>query len=151
MLVLANTAASIVQASTEAQQREDRKAATADFRGRSGAKITLDGVETEVVAYWSSDRTKVVVQLRSYFDRNARYLRIDAGEQTVSTESKNGWYPGSPEVSVVVTDPLADVTVRVAVGGRAWKKGARPPSMTVRLSPTSPNDGASGARLPSDM
>ncbi|MFF9345337.1 hypothetical protein ACF1CG_36960 [Streptomyces sp. NPDC014773] len=150
---LALTAATIVQATTEAQQREDRKAVADHYRGRSGAKVTLDGVGVDVVAQWSSDRTNVVVQLRSYFDRNAKYLRIDAGTgQTVSSEAKDGWYPKSPELRIPVTDPLADVTVRVAVGGRDWKAGSRALSQEVRLSPDGiAYDVATGDRLPSDL
>ncbi|MZE50719.1 hypothetical protein GTY86_05170 [Streptomyces sp. SID5770] len=151
VLALALTAASIIQATTEAKQREQRAAVAADYRGRSGAKIPLDGVQAEVVAQWSTDRTSVTVQLRSYFDKNARYLRIEADEQVASTESVNGWYPKSPKVTVPVVDPLADVTVQVAVGGRDWQAGDAAPSLTVRLSPTGVAYDGDGRRLPSDL
>ncbi|MGA5220920.1 hypothetical protein ACPCAE_33290 [Streptomyces cinereoruber] len=151
VLALALTAASIVQATTKAQEREKREAVAADYRGRSGAKTPLDGVEAEVVAQWSTDRTSVTVQLRSYFDKNARYLRIEAGERVASTESQNGWYPKSPKITVPVTDPLADVTVKVAVGGRTWQAGDTAPSLTVRLSPAGVAYDGEGRRLPSDL
>lgn len=149
---LAVTAAVIVQASEDAQKRDERQAVAAAYKGRSGAKVKLDGVEAEVVAQWSSDRQRVTIALRSYFDRNARYLRIDAGGRTVSSTSKDGWYPKSPEAQVQVTDPLEDVTVRVAVGGRDWTPSARAESREIRLSPTGvAYDAQTGVRLPSDL
>ncbi|MFC8014091.1 hypothetical protein [Streptomyces cinereoruber] len=151
VLALALTAASIIQANTEAREREERAAVAAHYRGRAGAKTPLDGVAAEVVAQWSTDRTSVTVQLRTYFDKNARYLRIEAGEQSAFAESVNGWYPESPKVTVPVTDPLADVTVRVAVGGRDWQAGDTAPSLTVRLSPTGVAHDGDGRRLPSDL
>ncbi|MFC8013557.1 hypothetical protein [Streptomyces cinereoruber] len=151
VLALALTAASIVQATTEARQREERAATAADFRGRSGAKLTLDGVEADVVAQWSTDRTSVVVQLRSFFDKSARYLRVTADGRSAESESENGWYPKTPKVTVPVADPLADVTVQVAIGGRDWQAGDTAPSLTVRLSPTGVAYDGDGNRLPSDL
>ncbi|MBJ6636875.1 hypothetical protein H4K36_00905 [Streptomyces sp. DHE7-1] len=110
-------------------------------------------METDVVAQWNSHRDRVVVQLRSYFDENARFLRIDAlsGETAQSTREA-GWYPKDPEISVPVTDGLGDVTIRVAVGGKSWRKGMAPYSRTVRLSPTgTAYDAETGAKLPSDL
>ncbi|MGW4855341.1 hypothetical protein ACWEPZ_29365 [Streptomyces sp. NPDC004288] len=149
---LALIAAFIIQAATEAQQREERQAVAAAYRGRSGAKVTLDGVQADVVAQWSTDRTRVHIELRSFFDRNAKYLRIDADGRHVSTQSERGWYPKSPEIAVPVTDPLADVTVRVAVGGRNWTPNYRSPSREIRLSPNGiAYDAETGERLPSDL
>lgn len=149
---LALTAAFIIQATTEAQQREERQAVAAAYKGRSGAKVTLDGVQADVVAHWNSDRTRVHIELRSFFDRNARFLRIDADGRQVSTKAENGWYPKDPEIAVPVTDPLADVTIRVAVGGRTWTPGSRAPSRDIRLSPTGiAYDAETGERLPSDL
>ncbi|MFE2015655.1 hypothetical protein [Streptomyces sp. NPDC059491] len=149
---LALTAAFIIQATTEAQQREERQAVAAAYKGRSGAKLTLDGVSVDVVAQWNSDRTRVNVELRSFFDRTAKYLRIDADGRHVSTKAENGWYPKDPEISVLVTDPLADVTIRVAVGGRTWTPGSRAAARDIRLSPTGvAYDADTGARLPSDL
>ncbi|MFF9607674.1 hypothetical protein ACF1GY_36340 [Streptomyces sp. NPDC014684] len=132
---------------------QERKAKAAAYKGRSGAELHLDGVETDVVAQWNSDRNRVVVQLRSYFDKNARFLRIDAPSgQTAQSTREAGWYPKDPEISLPVTDGLADVTVRVAVGGKSWKKGMAPYSRTVRLSPTGiAYDAETGAKLPSDL
>jgi hypothetical protein len=134
------------------QQREDRTEKAEAFKGRSGASMQIDGVDAYVVAQWNSDRTHVVVQLRSYFDRNAKYLRIDADGQTAIGTQKDRWYPEDPEIALPVEDPLADVTVRVAVGGKTWKKGTRAYSRTIRLSPTGiAYDAETGERLPSDL
>ncbi|MGW8357682.1 hypothetical protein [Streptomyces wedmorensis] len=149
---LALTAAFIIQATTEAQQREERQAVAAAYKGRSGAKVTLDGVQADVVAHWNSDRTRVHIELRSFFDRNARFLRIDADGRHVSTKAENGWYPKSPEIAVPVTDPLADVTIRVAIGGKTWTPGSRASSRDIRLSPTGiAYDSETGEQLPSDL
>ncbi|MFF7183436.1 hypothetical protein [Streptomyces sp. NPDC008121] len=133
------------------EQRE-REAKTAAYKGRSGAALQIDGVKADVIAQWNSDRSRVVIELRSYFDRNARYLRIDAGEESATGTQRGRWYPESPEVMLPVEDPLADVTVRVSVGGRTWKEGARATSREIRLSPTGvAYDAVTGARLPSDL
>ncbi|MFE6788189.1 hypothetical protein ACFVFF_38710 [Streptomyces sp. NPDC057680] len=149
---LALTAATILQANSQEEAKEQRQAVAAAYKGRSGAKVGLSGVDAEVVAQWSSDRRTVSVELRSYFDRNAKYLRIDADGRTVSSTGEDGWYPKSPDISVPVADPLADVTVRVAVGGRDWKPGTRSPSREIRLSPNGvAYDAETGERLPSDL
>ncbi|MGW3360548.1 hypothetical protein ACWDFL_35025 [Streptomyces bungoensis] len=141
------------QSAENEQHRHEQQQKAAAYRGRSGAELHLDGVETDVVAQWSSDRDHVVVQLRSYFDRNARFLRIDAPSgQTAQSTREAGWYPKDPEISLPVKDGLADVTVRVAVGGKSWKRGMAPYSRTVRLSPTGiAYDAETGEKLPSDL
>ncbi|MCX5293651.1 hypothetical protein [Streptomyces sp. NBC_00183] len=131
-------------------QERQQKAAT--YKGRSGAALTLDGVKTDVVAQWTTDRDNVIIELRSYFDKNARYLRIDGSGKSASSVRENGWFPKDPEIELPVTDPLADVTVHVAIGGRTWKEGSRAASRTVRLSPTGiAYDAHSGEKLPSDL
>ncbi|MGI5455882.1 hypothetical protein ACQEWB_22410 [Streptomyces sp. CA-249302] len=132
------------------QERQQKAAA---YKGRSGAALTLDGVKADVVAHWTTDRDNVIVELRSYFDKNAKYLRIDgAGESAQSTLGNDRWFPKTPEIKLPVTDPLADVTVHVAIGGRTWKEGSRAVSQTIRLSPTGiAYDAESGEKLPSDL
>jgi hypothetical protein len=131
------------------QERQQKAAA---YKGRSGAALTMDGVKADVVAQWTTDRDNVIVELRSYFDKNARYLRIDGSGKTASSVKENGWFPKDPEIKLPVTDPLADVTVHVAIGGRTWKEGSRAVSRTVRLSPTGiAYDAQTGDRLPSDL
>jgi hypothetical protein len=62
------------------------------------------------------------------------------------------WFADSPELSLPVADPLADITVRVAVGGKNWKKGTQAHSRMIRLSPTGiAYDAETGERLPSDL
>ncbi|WP_327691648.1 hypothetical protein OG870_27775 [Streptomyces sp. NBC_00461] len=130
----------------------ERQQKAAAYKGRSGAALTLDGVKADVVAQWTTDRDIVIIELRSYFDKNARYLRIDGAGKTASSVRENGWFPKDPEIKLPVTDPLADVTVHVAVGGRTWKEGSRAVSLTVRLSPTGiAYDAQSGDKLPSDL
>jgi hypothetical protein len=133
-----------------AQERQQKAAA---YKGRSGAALTLDGVKADVVAHWTTGRDNVIVELRTYFDKNARYLRIDgSGKTAQSTLGNDRWYPKTPEIKLPVTDPLADVTVHVAVGGRTWKEGSRAASRTVRLSPDGiAYDAQTGERLPSDL
>ncbi len=134
------------------QDRQERQQKAAAYKGRSGAALTIDGVKADVVAHWTTDRDNVIVELRSYFDRNARYLRIDGSGKTASGVRENGWFPKDPEIKLPVTDPLADVTVHVAIGGRTWKEGSRAASRTVRLSPTGiAYDAQTGEKLPSDL
>ncbi|MEV4441077.1 hypothetical protein AB0K09_19060 [Streptomyces sp. NPDC049577] len=133
-------------------QQSQTKAAA--YKGRSGATLHIDGVKADVVAHWSSDRAHVVVELRSYFDDNAKFLRIDAtsGQSAQSTRGDDKWFPKDPEISVPVKDPLADVTVRATVGGKSWHEGTKPSTQTVRLSPTGiAYDAETGQRLPSDL
>ncbi|WP_331724015.1 hypothetical protein [Streptomyces sp. NBC_00005] len=137
------------------QHTQERQQKAAAYKGRSGAALRVDGVDTDLVAQWSSDRDSVVVELRSYADRNARYLRIDAvqasGQSAYTTRGEDRWFPKAPEIKLPVKDSLADVTVRISVGGRKWKEGSRAESRTVRLSPTGiAYDAESGKQLPSD-
>ncbi|MFG2789098.1 hypothetical protein [Streptomyces sp. NPDC048419] len=132
---------------------QERQHKAANYKGRSGAALTLDGVKTTIVAQWNTDRDHVELDLSSLFDRNARYLRIDASGKTAqSTLGNDRWFPKDPKILLPVTDPLADVTVHVAVGGRTWKEGSRATSRTVRLSPDGiAYDAQTGDRLPSDL
>ncbi|WP_405575555.1 hypothetical protein OG317_36630 [Streptomyces sp. NBC_01167] len=138
------------------QQREDQKAREAKaaaYSGRAGAEVRIDGVTADVLARWNSDQDGVIVELRTYFEEDAQYLRIDADGQTASSVKPPDWFADSPELSLPVEDPLADVTVRVSVGGKNWKgKETRAHSRTVRLSPTGvAYDAQTGKRLPSDL
>ncbi|MFJ6558191.1 hypothetical protein ACIQNT_39130 [Streptomyces luteogriseus] len=137
----------------EAEQHgEERQQKAAAYKGRSGAALNIDGVEADVVARWSSDRDRVVVLLSSNFERDARFLRIDAAGRSAHSVRENDWYPKDPEIALPVKDPLDDVTVRVAIGGKAWKEGSRADSRTVRLSPTGvAYDAETGEKLPSDL
>ncbi|MFC8876139.1 hypothetical protein [Streptomyces ardesiacus] len=149
---LAIAAACVWQVADSEEQQGDRDAKAAAYKGRSGAELTIDGVQTDVVARWTRDGQHVIVLLSSGFDKSARYLRIDASEKSASSVKTGDWFPKDPEVQVPVTDPLADVTVRVAVGGKDWKEGARAESRTIRLSPSgTAYDADTGKRLPSDL
>ncbi|MEU0852512.1 hypothetical protein ABZ387_31790 [Streptomyces flaveolus] len=145
---LAIAAGGVWQAADNEHQQEDLKAKAAAYKGRSEASLNLDGVSADVVAQWSKDRQRVIVQLRTYFDPNARFLRIDASGQSASSVRENDWYPKAPEIVLPVKDPLADVTVRVAVGGKTWKEGSRALNQNVRLSPSGvAYDAENGKRL----
>ncbi|MER6288457.1 hypothetical protein [Streptomyces sviceus] len=146
------TIAGVYQYAADDEKQQERQAKAAAYKGRSGAAVKLDGISTDLIAQWSSDRERVVIELRSYFDRNAKYLRIDAsGKSAYTTRGEDRWYPKTPELSLPVTDPLADITVNIAVGGKTWKEGARAQSRKIRLSPTGvAYDVDTGERLPSD-
>nr|WSZ15598.1 hypothetical protein OH837_20865 [Streptomyces canus] len=147
------TIAGVYQYAADDQTQQERQAKAAAYKGRSGAALQVDGVNADLVAHWNSDRDRVVLELRSYFDRNAKYLRIDAsGESAHTTRGNDRWFPKAPEIELPVTDPLADITVRVSVGGKTWKDGDRAKSQTIRLSPTgAAYDAETGTKLPSDL
>jgi hypothetical protein len=150
---LAIAGAGVWQHAQNEQHTQERQEKAAAYKGRSGAALTIDGVKADVVAHWTSDRDNVIVELRSYFDRNARYLRIDGSDKSASsTLGADRWFPKTPELVLPVKDPLADVTVRIAVGGRTWKEGTRGTSRSIRLSPTGiAYDAETGEKLPSDI
>ncbi|MER5973293.1 hypothetical protein ABT112_26805 [Streptomyces sp. NPDC002055] len=150
---LAIAAGGVWQTADTEQHQEERKTKAAAYKGRSGTGLRMDGVDVDLVAHWNGDRDRVIVELRSYADRNARYLRIDAdGEKAHATRGNDLWVARAPEIALPVTDPLADVTVQIAVGGRTWKKGTHAPSRTIRLSPTGvAYDAETGKPLPSDL
>ncbi|WP_328749642.1 hypothetical protein OHT57_29875 [Streptomyces sp. NBC_00285] len=147
------TIAGVYQYAADDQEQQARQEKAAAYKGRSGAALQVDGVKADLVAHWNSDRDRVYLELRSYFDRNAKYLRIDASGKTAHTTRGNDrWFPKAPEIALPVTDPLADITVRVSVGGKTWKDGDRAQSRTIRLSPTgTAYDAETGTKLPSDL
>ncbi|MFG2469217.1 hypothetical protein ACGFXB_27685 [Streptomyces canus] len=146
------TIAGVYQYAADDQKQQDRQVKAAAYKGRSGAAVQVDGVNADLIAQWSSDRSKVFVELRSYADRNAKYLRIDtSGKSAQTTRGDDRWFPKAPEILLPVTDPLADITVRIAIGGKTWKDGDRAQTRTIRLSPTGlAYDDETGDRLPSD-
>ncbi|MFD0555287.1 hypothetical protein ACFQ0X_43510 [Streptomyces rectiviolaceus] len=144
---LAIAAAGVWQKAGDDNKREERQEKVAAYKGRAGADLHLEGVSAAVKAQWTRDGEHVIVQLRSYFDPNARYLRIDGGGESAQSIKKDT-YPKDPEISLPVEDPHADVTVRVAIGGKKWKEGSRASSRTIRLSPTGVAfDAESGKKL----
>ncbi|MEV7004363.1 hypothetical protein AB0N62_43115 [Streptomyces sp. NPDC093982] len=150
--VLSIAAGGVWQHAENEQQQQERQEKAAAYKGRSGAALRVDGVDADLVAQWNRDRDRVIVELRSYFDRNARYLRIESSGQSAQSTLGNDRWPKTPEIALPVEDALADVTVRIAIGGRNWKEGARAKSRTVRLSPTGiAYDADSGEKLPSDL
>lgn len=148
---LALTATGVWQKAENDTKRDERQQKVAAYKGRSGANLVIDSVDADVVARWTRDREHVIVELRASFDPNAKYLRLDADGKSAHSV-KEDWYPESPEIELPVKDPYADVTVRVAIGGKSWKEGSRATSRTVRLSPTGiAYDGETGDKLPSDL
>ncbi|MFC7897538.1 hypothetical protein [Streptomyces sp. NPDC057381] len=140
------------QSTADSKAEQEHKEKVAAYEGRSGAALNIDGVKADVVARWTQDKDRVIIQLRSYFDPDAKFLRIDVGQRNASSVKQGDWYPKSPEIAVPVKDALADVTIRVAIGGKGWKEGMRPESRRIRLSPTGTAfDADSGERLPSDL
>ncbi|MEW2417886.1 hypothetical protein AB0953_29825 [Streptomyces sp. NPDC046866] len=152
LAALTIAAAGVWQTGSQEHRREDRKEQAAAYKGSSGAALTIDRVSTDVVARWNSDKSSVTIELRASFDRNARYLQMDAAGESARSVGEDGWFPKAPEIVVPVKDPVAEVTVRVAVGGKDWKEGAQAPARTVRLSPTGiAVDAETGQRLPFDL
>ncbi|MCF3960465.1 hypothetical protein [Streptomyces fuscigenes] len=144
--------AGIVQHTHEEQQKHERAEKALAYKGRAGAALHLDGVHAYAIAQWSTHRDKVTVELRSYFDKNAKFLHIEADDKSASSVREDGWYPRDLEITLPVTDPLADVTVKVAVGGKTWHDGSSGIVRTVRLSPSGvAYDAESGRQLPSDL
>lgn len=142
----------IWQHAEEEKRTQERQAKAAAYKGRSGAALRLDGVNADVTAHWSRHADSVVVELRSYFDSNACYLHIASSGESESHVRKNGWHPDSPKIELPVKDPLADVTVRIEIGGRKWKRNSPATSKTVRLSPTgTAYDAENGNELPPDI
>ncbi|TLQ38630.1 hypothetical protein [Streptomyces marianii] len=149
---LAITAAGIWQSAEDDTQREERRQKVSAYKGRSGAALSIDSVDADVVAQWARDRRSVIVELRTGFEPDARYLRIDSGEKSAVSQPEEGRFAVDPELRIPVKDPYADVTVRVVIGGKGWKEGSRASSRAVRLSPTGVAfDAETGKRLPSDL
>ncbi|MEV5441616.1 hypothetical protein AB0N23_03560 [Streptomyces sp. NPDC052644] len=148
VVALVVTAGGVWQESQARQEREQREATAAAYKGKADAALTIDGVNAELLARWTKNR-RVIIELRTYFDRNARYLHIEAAGETATSVQKDDWYPQSPEIAVPVDDSLDEVTVRVAVGGKSWKQGDEGSWRTVRLSPTGTAvDAETGKALP---
>ncbi|MGP3978958.1 hypothetical protein ACTWQF_34085 [Streptomyces sp. 8N114] len=145
------TAGGVWQHAQDERRAQEREQKAAVYKGRSGTEFSLDGVQAEVIAQWNSHRDHVTVELRSWYDKDAKYLRITASDKDASKVQKYGWYIEEPAITLPVHDYLADVSVRVEVGGKTWTKGTKPSSRTVRLSPTDlAYDAKTGQRLPHD-
>lgn len=140
------------QADQGSEERQEQQQKAAAYKGRSGAALRIDGVNADLVARWTKDKTRVIIVLSSYFDKGARYLRIDSSGESANSVREDDYYPEDPEIAVPVKNHLADVTVRVAIGGKGWKEGSRAPSQTIRLSPGGiAFDAETGKKLPSDL
>ncbi|MFD3941787.1 hypothetical protein [Streptomyces sp. NPDC058579] len=129
-----------------AQEQMQRAAA---YKGRASADLQMAGVSAGLEAEWNRAGDAVTLELRSYMDPNATYLRIEsAGESAESV--KKGYHLATPEISLPVRDRYADVTVKVTIGGKAWTQGAHTPTREIRLSPTGVAfDAATGDELAS--
>ncbi|MFJ2477977.1 hypothetical protein ACIOWI_34270 [Streptomyces sp. NPDC087659] len=149
---LAITAAGVWQSAEDDTTREERQQKVSAYKGRSGAALSIDSVDADVVARWTRDRHSVIVELRTGFEPDARYLRIESEGKNAVSQPEEGRFAVSPELKLSVEDPHADVTVRVVIGGKNWKEGSRAPSRMVRLSPTGVAfDAETGKKLPSDL
>lgn len=103
---LSITIAAVYQNAENDRQSQERQEKAEAYKGRSGAALHMDGVEADVVAQWNGDRERVIVELRTFFDRNAQYLRIDAsGKSAYTTRGEDRWVAKAPEVALPVTDP----------------------------------------------
>lgn len=148
--VLALTTVGVWQKAGDDAKADERQQTADNYKGRSGARLTVDDVDIEVVAQWTKNRDSVIVQLSSGFDPDANYLRIDAFGMTASGV-REGWLPKDPELALPVSDPLADVTVQIEVGGKSWKDGTKGTVRKIRLSPADiAYDADTGEQLPRD-
>ncbi|MFD3834169.1 hypothetical protein [Streptomyces sp. NPDC058621] len=146
---LALTTAGVWQKAEGDARAEDRQQRADYYQGRSGASLAVDDVDMDVIAQWTRDREHVIVELRSYLDPDAKYLRIDAAGQTASSRREDDRYTKAPELKLPVKDHLADVTVRIEIGGKTWQEGTPGTVRTIRLSPTGvAADAETGDELP---
>ncbi|WP_327135911.1 hypothetical protein OG311_38075 (plasmid) [Streptomyces sp. NBC_01343] len=147
--VLALTTAGVWQKADDDTEREERQQKAADYKGKSGASLTVDSVDADVIARWTKDKDRVIVELSSYFDSDAKYLRIDSSGKSAASTRGDDRYPKDPQLELPVSDPLADVTVQIEIGGATWKEGAKSTVRTVRLSPSGvAYDAETGEKLP---
>ncbi|MFF2173257.1 hypothetical protein [[Kitasatospora] papulosa] len=121
------------------EQRAEKAAAASTapaYEGAAYAPVLIDGAYADLHADWTDDKKRVIVQLQAPSDVVAQYLRVDAAQRYAVSERVNGdAHIKALEIVLPVTDPRADVTVRVAIGGATWTKGARAESREIRLSP----------------
>ncbi|WKK24136.1 hypothetical protein QZH56_36790 [Streptomyces olivoreticuli] len=149
---LAVAIAAVWQGAADDKQDQEQEQRAVAYQGRSGAAFDIDGVKADVVAHWTSKKDHVIVELRASFEPNAKYLRIDSSGKTAVSLRGDDRYPRTPEVELPVNDPLADVTVQIAIGGKTWKEGTQGTMRSVRLSPTGVAfDAKTGEKLPSDL
>ncbi|MFE3996532.1 hypothetical protein ACFXPW_33340 [Streptomyces goshikiensis] len=134
----------------EADKKDEaRQQKVAAYKGRSGASLMVDDVNADVIARWTKDRDRIIIELSAPFDPAAKLLRIEAAGKSVVSTRADDRYMGGPELELPVSDPLADVTVQIEIGGTTWHEGATGTVRTVRLSPTGiAYDAETGERLP---
>ncbi|MEU2455872.1 hypothetical protein ABZ605_38005 [Streptomyces sp. NPDC012765] len=148
---LALTTAGVWMKAGDDAKAEQRQQAADHYKGRSGTRLTADDVDVAVIAQWTKNRDRVIVQLSSGFDPDAKYLRIDASGMTASGTRQGDRYPKDPELALPVSDPLADVTVQIEIGGKSWAEGGQGTVRKIRLSPADvAYDAETGEQLPRD-
>ncbi|MFB9594048.1 hypothetical protein [Streptomyces racemochromogenes] len=131
---------------TQDDEREQREAA---YKGKAGASLTVDSVNADLIAQWTRERDHVIVELSAAFEPNAKFLRIEGSGKTAQSYRKDDRYTKPPQLSLPVSDPLADVTVQIEIGGASWKEGSQGTVRKVRFSPTGvAYDAETGQRLP---
>lgn len=146
---LALTTAGVWQKAESDTKHEEQQQKAAAYKGNSGASLTVDEVDADVIARWTKDRDRVIVELSAPFESNANYLRLEASGKTAVSTREDDRYTKPPELEVPVSDHLADVTVQIEIGGKTWKEGTRGTLRTIRLSPTGiAYDAETGEKLP---
>ncbi|MFZ3475178.1 hypothetical protein ACODT4_39890, partial [Streptomyces sp. 2.9] len=151
VVAVALAAAGILQTVENDKKEEERQQKAAAYQGKSGASIELDDVNADLIARWTHDHARVIIELSAPFDPDAKLLRIDASGESVVSLREDDRYTKPPELELPVKDPLADVTVRIEIGGRTWQEGGKGTVRTVRLSPTgAAYDADTGEKLPSN-
>ncbi|MCG0069367.1 hypothetical protein L0F81_39940 [Streptomyces tricolor] len=137
---LALASAVVWQKSDDDDKRQQQQEQAAAYKGVSATDLNIDGVKTETLASWSKDGRSVILSAWVDSDENAKFVRIDSGDQTakeVVQPLKEGQAPMPIrlEVKVPVTDHYQAVRLTVAVGGSTWKEGIRPPHRTIEYRP----------------
>lgn len=147
--VLAVVAVGVWEKPKHVPSREERQQKAAAYRGRSGASLDIDGVNADVVARWTRDKSRVIVELSVPFEPDAQYLRINASGGMSAVSTRQDGYVKPPELELPVSDSLADVAVDIEIGGKTWKEGARGTVRSIRFSPSGvAYDAGTGQRLP---
>ncbi|WP_326681038.1 hypothetical protein [Streptomyces sp. NBC_01237] len=139
------------QQSQERQERQEREEKAARYQGKVPVALVIDGIHVNLVGRWDAAKKRTVLSLRARWDQHAQFLRMDVGDETVSSvRSKDTEPMRSPELVLPVDDPRADITVRVAVGGKHYKQNSRSPSREIRLSPATGTafDARTGKKFP---
>ncbi|MGI5397841.1 hypothetical protein [Streptomyces sp. CA-251251] len=135
---LALAAGGVWQSAADDKKEQVHQEKAAAYKGLSVTEVNINGVKTKARAEWSQDGRTVILSAR--VDEEAKFARIDSGEQRAQEEvapPEEGQIPMPIrlEVTVPVGDRYEAVRMTVAVGGPQWKKDSRAPGRTIEFRP----------------